>query len=271
MITIALAWLLSASGAFAHGDLHEQILSVTEQLTKHPKDAQLYFKRAELHRAHGEFPDALADLDQAARLNPKLDAVDLARGKTCVEARQPALATNALTRFLAKHPDHADAWLTRGRAFALLGQGRAAAADFTQAITRAQNASPDLYLERARALSASGGELVEEALHGLEEGLRKLGPLVTLELAAIDLELKLKRHDAALHRVDRITEQMPRKETWFARSAEILELAGRPAEARTAWRKALQALEALPERLRTLKATTQLESKIRLALADDKP
>src|SRR2546429_3401664 len=45
---------------------------------------------------------------------------------------------------------------------------------------------------RDRALAAEGGDHLDEALRGLDEGIKRLGPIVTLELYAIDLELDRK-------------------------------------------------------------------------------
>jgi hypothetical protein len=53
---------------------------------------------------------------------------------------------------------------------------------------------PEIFLERAAALASSGNDHLKDALLGLNEGLAKLGSVMTLELAAYDLELKFKAH-----------------------------------------------------------------------------
>ena len=84
-----------------------------------------------------------------------------------------------------------------------------------------------------------------------------------MQLTAIDLEVRQKRYDAALARIDTVAAATPRKETWLARKGEILRQAGRPAEAREAYRAALQALESLPPARRNVPATAALEKNIR--------
>src|SRR2546428_756963 len=76
------------------------------------------------------------------------------------------------------------------RVLTRLGQHVAAAADFTRAIAHEPDPLPEHYLERAQALAAEGEGHLDEALGGLDEGIQKLGPLVVLELLAIDLELR---------------------------------------------------------------------------------
>jgi len=101
---------------------------------------------------------------------------------------------------------------------------------------------------------------------GLDEGIQKLGPLVTLQLTAIDLELRRRNYDAALARLDGITSQSERKETWLVRRGEILKLAGRQEEARAAFNAALVAIESLPPARRQSRTVTTLELRARSAL-----
>ena len=86
---------------------------------------------------------------------------------------------------------------------------------------------------------------------------------MTLQLTVVDLELKRKNYTGALERIDRIAERSPRKETWLARRGEILEQAGKPEEARTAYQNALAALASLPLVRRNVPAMAALEKRIR--------
>jgi hypothetical protein len=96
-----------------------------------------------------------------------------------------------------------------------------------------------------------------------------MGPLVTLELPAIDLDVALKRYDSALKRVDTVMARLQRKESWLVRRAGILKIAGRESESQAAYRDALAALEKLPPSHRQTRATLQLEASIRSALRAD--
>ena len=49
--------------------------------------------------------------------------------------------------------------------------------------------------------AASGDEHLPEALEGLDQGLERLGPLVTLLSLCVDIEVALGRIDAALVRL----------------------------------------------------------------------
>ncbi|NOT53338.1 MAG: hypothetical protein HOP18_01915, partial [Deltaproteobacteria bacterium] len=105
------------------------------------------------------------------------------------------------------------ALLIRARTLVKLQQFAAAAVDFTHMIARLSDPTPDPYLERAQALISAGPDHFDEALRGLDEGITRLGPLVTLQLQAIELECSLKRYDSALQRLAHVTARAQRKES----------------------------------------------------------
>ena len=251
--------------AGAHSDLDEQIAAVTARIEREPRRADLHLKRGELHRAHREWALALADYDRATALDPALAPVDLARATLALDAGTPQAALAAVDRFLARRPDHAEGRALRARILTRVGRPLEAAEDWARAIAASPRPRPEHYLERARALAVDDRR-IDEALAALDEGIRRLGSIVTLELAALELELSRARHDAALARVDRLAAASPRKEQWLVQRGEILERAGRPAEAREAFAAALKAVETLPEARRRTRAVEDVESRARSAL-----
>ena len=267
---LALALSLAlVSPAAAHLGLHDQISELDALLALHPLDAEPYLKRGELRRAHGELPAALRDFERAAALDPSSAEARFWIGRTHLEAGRAGDARSALDLAIALKPDHVGALAARGRALAALGLRLESAADFTRAIqahTPPDVPDPDLYLARAAALAAAGEAHLADALRGLDEGLARLGPAVSLQLAAIDLEMRLGHHDAALQRLDLAATRSPRKERWLARRGEILARAGRPDEARAAYEAALAAIGNLPPRRRAADAVGALEGDVRAAL-----
>ena len=264
---LALATFMAGQprAALAHGDTHEQIDELTRQISAHTRAAALYVKRGELHRLHRDWEAAQADFNRAAQLDPQLPIVDLLRGKLLLEAGQPRSAKPFLDRFLDARPDHVDALILRARMFGKLGDALSAVRDFSRAIDHAAEPKPDYFLERAQMLRTDP-KRPAEALRGLDEGIKRLGPIVTLELPAIELELGAGNYDGALARVALLAAQSPRQEAWLARRGEILLEANRPAEARTAFSEALAAIETLPPRPRQAEATAQLEKSVRARL-----
>ena len=260
ILIVGICLALAPSFVLAHEGLHEQIAAITAKIKRDPKNASLYLQRGELHRLHHAWSRAAADYDRAERLQPSLKIVELARGKMFFDSGRLQRAKLTLDRFLSQQPSHYDALITRARVLAKLGLRTDSARDFTNAL--AASSDPDLYLERAQVL-AGDERRIDEALTGLDDGIRKLGPLVTLQVAAIDLELRRKNYDSALTRLDQIAAQSERKEAWLVRRGEILKLAGRDEDARAAFNAALVAIESLPASHRKSRAVTALELRAR--------
>jgi tetratricopeptide (TPR) repeat protein len=262
---LVLACCFHVANAFAHGDVHERIVAFTKEIALTPTNASLYFQRADLYRVDGDWTNALIDLNQVARLDRSIKRVDFMRGLVQYEANQPQAAIGPLNRYLADKPPDAEAYVVRARVLAKLGRHALAVEDYTSAIKLSPTANPELFIERAASWRALGKS--EEAIRGLDEGIRRLGPLVTLELPAVDIEVALKRYDDALARIDMVMARLQRKETWLMRRAEILRGAGREEEAKKNYHAAIEAIERLPASHRGTRMTLELESRIRAALA----
>ncbi len=263
LLTLAVSF--AAANAFSHGDVHERIVALTDQIARTPTNASLYFQRADLYRVDGDWTNALIDLNHVARLDRSLKRVDFMRGLVQHEAGQPQAALAPLNRYLSDKPPDREAYIVRARVLAKLGRHSGAVDDFTTAIKGGGTVNPELFIERSASLRAMGK--LEEAVRGLDEGIRKLGPLVTLELPAVDLELALKNYDSALARIDAVTARLQRKETWLVRRAEILRTAGREDEAKKNYYEALEAIGRLPPAHRGTRMMLELEARIRTALA----
>ena len=256
---------LWAAAAAAHDDLRSQIAALTREIAAEPGNAGLYLRRGELHRYCREVPAALADYARARRLDPGLAAVDLGAGRALLEAKRPAEAKRFLDRFVRARPDDSEGRLELARVLVKLRSTNPADDEYARAIALASRPSPDTYFERARFLRAAGR--LPAAIRALDDGITRLGPLVSLEELAIDLELSRKNYDGALARLDR-TFATPngRQETLFARRGEILAAAGRPVEARETFRQAQRSIEGLPPRLRQTRAIQKLEERVRRSL-----
>jgi tetratricopeptide (TPR) repeat protein len=274
----ALTFFLAVPTAQGHADPDVEIADLTRRIEASPSDASLYLKRGELYRFRRDWQAAFADYHAASRLAPQLAAVDLARALAFHGAGLPVRALEAVDRFLAKHPEHVPARIARARILVRLGRRVEAAADYTRAIAAAsipggpgagapaEWPEPEYYLERAQVLAAEGGQHIAEAIRGLDEGIAKLGPAITLELAAVDLELERGQTQRAIARLESIEARSRRKESYRARRGEILERAGRLTEARRAYAEALSALDTLPDWKRKARTMEKLRASVESAL-----
>lgn len=260
---VILLFALAAAPARAHGDVDGQVAALDARIQTDPRNPVLYLQRGELQRHLQHWDLAERDLRTAERLNDKLIAVHMARALLMLESGRPDQALQSVDRFVSVEARRADAHETRGRILARLGQNAESELAFSKAIELLATPTPDIYLARNEVIVAQGPASYGKAVVGLDEGISRIGPVVTLELAAIELERRMAKWDSALRRIDQMMQVSTRKETWLVRRAEILGQAGRHADAHRAYAQALDAVNTLPERNRMSAATLQLETQIR--------
>ncbi|HSF16183.1 MAG TPA: tetratricopeptide repeat protein [Vicinamibacteria bacterium] len=264
---MALSLVLAAAHRLpAHEDPHHRIEALTKQIAERPGDHELYLKRGALHRVASHWDLALADFERALVLEPGLETVAYYRGRVLLDAGRFAEAEATLDAFLEERADHVEALIARARARRKLGKPLGAVDDYDRVLALVGRSAPDIHVERAAALAESGPGHLETALFGLDEAIRDLGPLIVLESKAIEVLLSMRDYDAALERIARLVDRLPRKEAWLLRRGEVLERAGRSGQARASFEAALLAIESLPAHLRQVPMSRDLELRLRVLL-----
>jgi tetratricopeptide (TPR) repeat protein len=212
--------------------------------------------------APGAQPKAAASDAQSAALSPAaaknspaptLDAqaeydadVQLVTARAfLVNENLPAAAIEPLTNFLALHPQHFQARLMRAYSYGRVGRYEEAEADYHAALDVMTGTSADEVLLRAQEFAFTKQR--EIALTLIDDGIRRLGPIPTLEAAALRYELALHRTAAAVARIEFMLSRTRRKEALYIKLGDILEEAGFPDKATEARRQALAAIDKLPE------------------------
>lgn len=250
--------------AGAHADLDELERAAGAELERHPDDPAVHLQLATVHRLGHAWDAALAALEAAAAKGADADVVGTMRGQVFLEAGWPRMARIEFDRVIARRPDAYGTLFERGRAWLALGDAGRAAADFGAAIAEMARPTPEHVIAQRDALLSLGRR--SEALAALDAGMARIGPAVSLELAAVDLELELGRYDAALGRLDRLLGRSAVSPAWVARRGEVLERAGRLAEARAEYTRALALIDARGTR-RTATAFTDLRRRLETSLA----
>lgn len=264
-VAILLSFATCAS-AIAHGDLHEQIAIATAKLQHQPTNVDLLLHRAEIYRLHGDIALALQDCtDVAKRGNATQQLIsDVIRGKALFDGGRFSESVKALGAPVAA--GHTEALLTRARAFAKLSRWQNAAGDYSQLVRIANPPLPDYYTEWADALKRASQP--GDAVAALDQGIRQLGAIASLELPAIELDRQQEQWQPALERVERLAAPSARKERWLALRADILRQAGRTAEARKCYANAKEAIAHLPTRYREHPQVKDLALAIDRSLAE---
>ena len=214
---------------------------LNQQIAAHPDDGPLYLRRATAYRNRQHWDEAARDLERAERLAVHPLELAMAWGRLHLEAGRPAAAVGALDRALDEDPSHLVARRLRARAAFESGDFDRAVDDYVQVLESAQSPTPDLVLDAASALAASGQ--LERAVEEIDRAVARFGSLTSLEQAAITYLSRLGRLDAALERTHRLPDKTRFAERWWLTRGNILEQAGRAGEAREAYGRARSLLE----------------------------
>lgn len=260
MLLLGLAWHRPMA-AWSHGDVHHRIEAASRALEARPDDVQVIMRRGSLYLIDEDPASAVKDFKRAHALDPSIPEVHFLMGKALLGAGDYKGAIEALNQHLEKHPQDPQGYIVRGRVWAKVEDPRQSADDFSSALSFMKQPSPDYFIERARVL-ATKPAFMAEAVEGLDSGIQKLGPLVTLVLTAVELEVAQQQFDAALVRMDRLLELSERNESWKIRKADILLEAGRTEEALALYQETLVSLRSLPHRNRKTRTIQKLEADV---------
>jgi tetratricopeptide (TPR) repeat protein len=258
VLLIAATW---APTAASHGGIPKEIAALDVKLAGDSERADWWVERATLERLRGDYGAALADLNEAADLEPDLPTLCLERGRVLAIFGYNAEAESDLDYFLATSPRHARALADRAAIRAALGHDDLARADYEAAL--AIGKSIDVYLALGKLLER--GDKLDDAAQCYSKGLGVLSDAVVLKLALIRVETERRNYKRAIQLVDTIIASSAVRADGLLHRAEILEKAGKEAEAR---RDRLAALEevnrAMKKRPSALRRLTR--AKILLAL-----
>jgi len=264
----AFLWALICSGTFtppaeSHPPLEEKEALVDKALEDGADDPELHLTRATLHRQRRHWDAAAASYLRAAALGADRNQVDIALAQVFLEANLPLTAERYVDLVCVRAPEDGTALITRARIRRILEQQEKSAADFARGVTLLSRPDPDVVREAMAAQVAAGHP--EAALQLADTAMKKIGPVATIQLPAIALELELGRREAAVLRYDALLAQAPQHEVWLAERAEILEGLGRTTEARAAYEHALALIRKRPRERRSKKIAAlerQLETKL---------
>ena len=252
--------LLAPQYAAGHPELSVVQTAVDEQLAARPDDPTLLIRQGQLREEAQDWDGALVSFTHALAHGADADIVGAARAHVFLAAGFPRMAKLEYDTLLARRPDAYDLLFERGRVQVALRNVQAADQDFTRAIAAMRAPRPEHIIVHAQAWLAEGNK--EAALRALDGGITRVGPLPSLQLTAVDLDIELERYDSALARLDMLLRQTPSNEAWIVRRAEILQRAGRTDESRREFARALQQIEARPLQRRS-KATNELADRLR--------
>ncbi len=260
---------LAAGPLVGHTDLHLQIQALGAAIANRPNEPELYLKRANLHRRHGDWNRARGDLQRARWLGADDHAVDLLDARILAESGQYAKALELLEQFIAVQDRHATAQLLRASTLEQLERFSDAADAYAKAIQYSSNPPAELFQRYIMAIMRGGLDRWTLADMQAQRALERFPRVTSLRALAIDIALgrgdALAAH-ALLSVIPQRLQSLPR---WLWLRGQIGCLRRDAQRARADFRQALGRLQG---DLRLARADEQaLQSRLQAAIRNPSP
>lgn len=258
------AMLMCALPLIAHDGLDEQLAAATAAIASDPRNAGLLLRRSELHRLHGDLPQALADVARAQALGTLVSGIDRQRARILMDQQDYAGAFAAFSRHLSDCPGDGDARAQRARCAIRVGDQATAISDLDAACALLHQPDPDLSCQLAELLHAAGR--TDEAIARLDAAIARDGAIPAFVDRVLAIERASLRFASVLARLEHLAANTGQTR-WLVERGDLLTRLGRVDEAHVAYQEAAQALAGLPPARRQSVAIRALIARIDQGLA----
>jgi len=245
-----------------HGDLSLRIAEKTNAIRTEPKNALLYMQRGELYFQH-EQPDS-ALIDYRTALNKGLDTsvIHELMAEAFLANEENEEGLRSVAEFLALEPSNLKGIHTRGKLLEASGKLKDAIADFEFVLEKANNPRPQDFAHLSDLYLKSDPTDFERSIGTLNNGIKKLGNVISLQMKIYDLEKGRKNYTAAHQLLDEMMGPLSRKERLLVEKAELFLMEGKTLEAAEWLVTSENAIASLPLRFQNIGATQKLIERI---------
>jgi tetratricopeptide (TPR) repeat protein len=137
------------------------------------EDAMSYYNRGIDFYVQGNYKDAIADFDNAIKINPELVEAYTNQAAAIIAQKGDLNKAQALlTKAIQLDPQHASAYLNRGIVYYELGNQKKAIDDYDKTIQLSQSIYPEVYLNRGIAYVRIGNKI--NAIEDIEKSIQLL-------------------------------------------------------------------------------------------------
>lgn len=251
--------------SFGHGDLHERIIKVSQEIESHSDSAYLYFKRGKLYFYHEDYNEALADLQKAKSLKYIDHYCDLFLAKTYLNLNKPDYAIEITENILVEDSVNVHAYKTKANAHLVKKDYEKAANAFQKILIYSKRTFPENYLDLSSAwekLNTKKGNT--KAIASMQDGILEFGPLIILQQKLKSLYVQDDDFENAFNIQKEIVARSQRKEFALFEAAKMLEKEGRKAESLAYANLALENIKILPRRFLNSNAIRTLKNEIHI-------
>ena len=266
LISWVVVGVWAVAGVALADDPDARLAELDARIAASPAGVELLMQRADLLVQEGLTDRAVEDLRLIESLAPDETRLLLLRGLVAYGRGDLARAEADLEAYVSRTGGSARACFLLGQAYEQRDREADALRSYDMALRHGDDV--EVYLARGRLLEGLGR--LAEAAQSYEMALQGDAASTALRVRLVEVERRLGRYDHALAHVDAAMRHARVDTRWLLRRAQILEDAGRRAEARRARVEALTEAERLLTRRSSPAAlAARGEALLALGRADD--
>ena len=179
--------VLTTSFLYAHGSLSKRIKAKTTEITKHPKNAKLYFERGFLYEQHEEYNKAIKDYLKSEKLGNSNKLVQYRKAQTYYYQGKSIKALASSKVYLKKDSIDVKIHKLHAQILIQLGTYTKAIPYYSYFIKNTIDINPRDVIEYCEIYLAINSNNYSKAIEVLELGLNKLGKnIFSLQLKKLE-------------------------------------------------------------------------------------
>lgn len=250
----------------AHGLMSDRLAAINREVVLNPNDAKLYIKRGRIFQNADHWQQALTDFKKAEAVDPTLNETLYWQGLAHLKLSELKDAKTLLARYLEKKPDAALGYRLLAHVYLEEKLYSHAEKNFDLAIAKDKNATPSLYIERARAQQQIKPLPSDRIQRGLNEGIAMHGNIVLYVSELVELYRVQNDYLTANKWINTLPCHVQESIKWQMIKADIASASGKPLEAKYLYQSVLDKINELPSDKKRATAFSSAQMKAKKAL-----
>jgi tetratricopeptide (TPR) repeat protein len=251
-------------GAIAHGDLHQRILIVSEEIKADSDSAYLYFKRGKLYYQHNNFTSSLKDLKSSHKLGYSSNEQIFLLAKNYYRTNRFSLSKKYIKKLLQLQPNNVNALKLLGQVYYSNKKYEKAALAFEKVISFSKETFPENYLDVSRSwYSLKTEDGIKYAQSILLNGIEVFGNNIVLYKKLVSNYVEIGEYNSAIELQKEIIDFSHRKERGYLKLANLYIMQKNYNEARIALEISENSFNSLPYRIKVTKFMKDFYSELK--------
>lgn len=222
-IVIFIVFNLCCSYTYAHGNLSIRIKEKTQEISKHPRKAVLYFERGYLYQQHYEYQKAINDYKKAKKLGHADNLLNFRKSESYFESKKFKKALIALKPYYIKNPLDVKAHKLEAQILNKLKRYHESLSANEYVFNNTIDLRPNDVISYSESILLVDAKNYNKAIYIIDLGLQKLGTnVIVLQLKKLELFKKGNQVENTIQLLNELIIKQHRKEYWYYKKAEYL-------------------------------------------------